>query len=209
MATDGPKIIDGDLAHDTYWSIMDKYDGGEDIEAIQEEYSLWSGYFDDFDYEIYITAGALAFWEIGALPAELLEAARRVIDKGTGVKFWAEEVGPREGKARKRALDRLLAKISAPNPKIRKRKKYREVKNFHFREDELLAFQVKDGTYRAALCIKISQYRGVCSYWLVPATYCGDAPPTPEMILEKELLGRWIGSGYNKKKTNEMQAGLK
>ncbi|MCB0581660.1 MAG: hypothetical protein KDD10_20435 [Phaeodactylibacter sp.] len=61
MATDGPKIIDGDLAHDTYWSIMDKYDGGEDIEAIQEEYSLWSGYFDDFDYEIYITAGALAF----------------------------------------------------------------------------------------------------------------------------------------------------
>ncbi|MCO6491979.1 MAG: hypothetical protein J5I98_26415 [Phaeodactylibacter sp.] len=26
MATDGPKIIDGDLAHDTYWGIMDKYD---------------------------------------------------------------------------------------------------------------------------------------------------------------------------------------
>ena len=34
MATDGVKIIDGDLAHDTYWSIMDLYDKGADIATI-------------------------------------------------------------------------------------------------------------------------------------------------------------------------------
>lgn len=208
MATDGPKIVEGDLAHDTYWGIMDLYDGGEDIEAIREEYSIHSGYFDAFDYEIYITVCALAFWEIGALNDELLQETRRVIEKGAGVKIWTEEASPKEGKARKRALDRLWAKISTPNPRIRKRKKYREVKNFHFPENEILAFQLKDGNYRAVICIEIRQYRGVCSYWLVPTTYSGEEPPTPEMVMKKELLGRWIGSGYNKKKTSEMQEGI-
>ena len=36
MATDGVKIIDGDLAHDTYWGIMDLYDSGVEIQEIPE-----------------------------------------------------------------------------------------------------------------------------------------------------------------------------
>lgn len=34
MATDGVKIIDGDLAHDTYEYIMELYDSGASAEII-------------------------------------------------------------------------------------------------------------------------------------------------------------------------------
>ena len=35
MATDGVKIIDGDLAHDTYEYIMELYDSGASAEIIK------------------------------------------------------------------------------------------------------------------------------------------------------------------------------
>lgn len=37
MATDGIKIIDGDLAHDTYEYIMELYDNGVSAEIIKKE----------------------------------------------------------------------------------------------------------------------------------------------------------------------------
>lgn len=37
MATDGIKIIDGDLAHDTYEYIMELYDNGASAEIIKKE----------------------------------------------------------------------------------------------------------------------------------------------------------------------------
>lgn len=37
MATDGVKIIDGDLAHDTYEYIMELYDNGASAEIIKKE----------------------------------------------------------------------------------------------------------------------------------------------------------------------------
>lgn len=40
MATDGVKIIDGDLARDTYDQIMDLYDSDADIEIIRKEVPL-------------------------------------------------------------------------------------------------------------------------------------------------------------------------
>ena len=36
MATDGVKIIDGDLAHDTYEYIMELYDSGASAERIKK-----------------------------------------------------------------------------------------------------------------------------------------------------------------------------
>lgn len=40
MATDGIKIIDGDLAHDTYEYIMELYDNGASAEIIKKENSI-------------------------------------------------------------------------------------------------------------------------------------------------------------------------
>ena len=64
MATDGVKIIDGDLAHDTYWGIMDLYDSNVEIDVIQKEIPFKKsdyGKDSDFYHEIFVTSYALAF----------------------------------------------------------------------------------------------------------------------------------------------------
>jgi hypothetical protein len=144
MATDGVKIIDGDLAHDTYWGIMDLYDSGTDLELIKKEYPLERSYYDEFNQEIYITAYALAFWEIGALTDKIIEQVRFAIDKAAGVKGWTEECGIETGKARQKELNKLWSKISTPKTKVRKQKKYRTITRFHYNQGDVLTFKGSD-----------------------------------------------------------------
>ena len=128
MATDGVKIIDGDLAHDTYEYIMELYDNGASAEIIKKEIPfIKEDYGDetDFYHEIFVTAYALAFWEIGELTDEILNEVKRVIELKAGVNLWTKDVDEKEGKKRQKVLDRFLEKISAPNKKVRNRKKYR------------------------------------------------------------------------------------
>jgi hypothetical protein len=118
MATDGVKIIDGDLAHDTYWRIMDLYDSNADTNEIRKHIPFVRaeyGMDDDFYHEIFVTAYALAFWEIGALTEDILAEVANVIKVGAGVKVWTEEVDAKAGKARQKELDKLVKKISQPN----------------------------------------------------------------------------------------------
>src|SRR5689334_12022628 len=101
MATDGVKIIDGDLAHDIYWGIMDLYDKGVDISTIKREMPFIRGDYgfdEDFYHEIYVTAYALAMWEIGALTEGVLRQVRKVIDEGAGVKTWTAIEDTKAGK---------------------------------------------------------------------------------------------------------------
>lgn len=208
MATDGVKIIDGDTAHDTYWGIMDLYDSGASFDTINKEYPLiQTDYFDDFDNEIYVTACALALWEIGQMTEEKLAFIKGVIDKGACVKEWSEK-SEKDGKARQKELNKLLIKISEINNKVRTRKKYRKITNLYFQPDDLLAFKVRDGNYRAVICASIDQYRGQCSYILVPTTYNSSKKPTVEDLKDKEILGRQIGSGYDQQTTREMQPNI-
>ena len=208
MATDGVKIIDGDTAHDTYWGIMDLYDSQADFETIEKEFPIYQrDYFDDFDNEIYVTACALAFWEIGQMNETKLDFVKSVIGKGACVKEWTEE-SDKNGKARQKEIDKLWKKISQANHKIRPRKIYRKITNFYFQQDELLTFQLKDGNYRAAICITIDQYRGHCNYILVPTTYNSLNKPTIDDIKDKEILGRRVGSSYDQQVTKEKQPGI-
>lgn len=208
MATDGVKIIDGDIAHDTYWGIMDLYDSGADFGNINKEFPLIQvDYFDDFDNEIYVTSCALALWEIGQMTDEKLAYVKSIIDKGACVKEWAEN-NEKDGKARQKELDKFWKKISQTNTKVRTRKKYRKITNFYFKPDDLLTFQLKDGNYRAVICASIDQYRGQCNYILVPTTYNSNKKPTVDDLKDKEILGRQIGSGYDQQTTREMQPGI-
>ena len=51
MATDGVKIIDGDLAHDTYEYIMELYDNGASAEIIKKEIPfIKEDYGDETDF---------------------------------------------------------------------------------------------------------------------------------------------------------------
>lgn len=208
MAVDGTKIIDGDTAHDTYWGIMDLYDDGADLDFIIQEFPLKKEKIDDFDNEIYVTSCGLAYWEIGLMTSERLNYIKQIIDKGVGVKEWSM-YSEKEGKARKLALKRFLNKIEKSNEKIRKRKKYRKITRFIFSENSVLAFQLSNESYAVTCCVKIDQYRGNCNYCLVPITYNSNKKPTMDDIMNSEILGNTIQSGFARNETKAMQNGVK
>jgi hypothetical protein len=211
MATDGVKIIDGDLAHDTYWGIMDLYDSNISIEEIRRTMPfIKSGYGHDeeFYHEIFVTSYALAFWEIGGLTEEMLAEVKSVIEIGAGVKDWTKEVDEKTGKARQKELDKLLKKISQPNAKIRARKKYRKITNFHFQADDVLCFKLEDDFYRVVVCAKIDQHRGKCDYMLTPIVYKSKEKPSIAELIGCDISGTTIGSGYTKERMLEMQPGV-
>lgn len=208
MATDGIKIIDGDLARETYEQIMDLYDSDASIETIKKEIPFIKEHYGvdtDFYHEIFSTVYALAFWEIGELTNEIIEEVKRVSDLKAGVKVWTEECDENEGKKRQRQLTKLLKKISQPNQKIRKRKKYRIIKNFYFKPNDVLTFKLSDNNYYAVICAKVTQQRGQCTYDLVATTYKGKNKPTIDNIKDYFIAGRKIGSGYDKKTTLSQQ----
>ncbi|SEN20935.1 hypothetical protein SAMN05192574_102777 [Mucilaginibacter gossypiicola] len=208
MATDGVKIIDGDIAHDTYWGIMDLYDNKVDFELIKEKFPLKElSHFDDFDNEIYITSCALAYWEIGKIDAEMLSLVKKVIDKGGGVKIWAER-SINESKARLRELERFWKKISQENVKIRAPKTYRTITNLYFKPDTALTFKHFDGNYRVIICIDIIQHRGSCDYRFVLTTYNANEKPTLDKLSNSEIIGRKMGTGYDQSETRAMQPGI-
>lgn len=208
MATDGIKIIDGDIARDTYDQIMDLYDSDASIEIIKKEVPFVKddyGPDTDFYHEIFVTAYALAFWEIGELTDDILSEVKRVVELKAGVKVWTDECDKAEGKKRQKELDKLLKKISQPNLKVRKRKKYKLIKNFYFHPDDVLTFQLSDKNYYAVICAKVTQHRGQCTYDLVATTYKGKTKPTIENLKDCFIAGRKIGSGYDSKTTLSYQ----
>ncbi|MCL5244467.1 hypothetical protein M4I21_01515 [Cellulophaga sp. 20_2_10] len=208
MATDGTKIIDGDTAHDTYWGIMDLYDSEAELKMILHEFPLKQpDYFDDFDNEIYVTSCGLAYWEIGLMTPERINYIESITIKNACVEEWTK-LSEKEGKSRKSVLKRFLTKISKPNTKIRKPKKYRKISNFIFNENDILSFKVKDNSYRSLICVKIDQYRGNCNYWFVPTTYTSLEISTEQLVAKEMILGRTIGSGFDKKNTREKQPGI-
>jgi len=197
MSTDGVKIIDGDTAHDTYWTIMDLYDSGATIETIRAEVPFPNDdYYDDFDSEVYITSYALAIWEIGHMTNDVLQEVKRVIDKGVCVKIWTEEHGIKFGRQRQKELAKLWNKISTTNQKIRKRKKYKIIKTFLFDINEVLAFQLSDKNYYATVLLNINQYRGECTYEFGKILYKDTKLPTIPEIMDCEIIGRKIPSEH-------------
>ena len=201
LATDGVKIIDGDLAHDTYEYIMELYDNGASAEIIKKEIPfIKEDYGDetDFYHEIFVTAYALAFWEIGELTDEILNEVKRVIELKAGVNLWTKDVDEKEGKKRQKVLDRFLEKISAPNKKVRNRKKYRVVKNLYFESNDVLSFKLSDNNYCAIICAQITQEKSQITYDFVLTTYKGKQKPTIETLKDEFIVGHLMGGPSRK-----------
>jgi hypothetical protein len=117
MATDGVKIIDGDLARDTYNQLMDLYDSNADIQTIRSELPFVKqdyGPDTDFYHEIFVTAYALALWEMGELTDDVLDEVKKVIALGAGVKVWIAECDDKEGKNVKRNWTSCYRKFPSP-----------------------------------------------------------------------------------------------
>ncbi len=209
MATDGVKIIDSDLARDTYNKIIDLFDSEVALNEIQGEFSFEVDWLDEFDYEIYITSLALAFWEIGYMNDNLLKIVKQTLDKNEGVKFWSEECSEKEGNKRKLTLDKFWEKINTHNLKPRKPKKYRKITNFYFQEGDIITFQLDDGLYRSVICYKIIQHRGNCTYDLIQTNYKSLEKPTKTNMLNFDIIGHWMGCGYTIEETKSMFLGVK
>lgn len=209
MATDGVKIIDGDTAHDTYWNIMDLYDSGATAETIRTKVPFPQvDYYDDFDYEIYTTAYALAMWEIGFITEEVIQEVKKVIDKGACVKIWTEEHDAKSGKQRKKELDKLWNKITSENAKVRKRKKYKLIDKFLFDINDVLAFKLSDKHFHVTILLNVTQYRGECTYKFGKILYKSQTLPTIEEIKNSQIVGRKIPSGFGMDMTSILAMGF-
>ncbi|MBT9393499.1 hypothetical protein KLP40_10030 [Hymenobacter sp. NST-14] len=194
MATDGVKIIDGDHAHDVYHTFMDLYDAGAslpEIAAAVEPLNVG----DDVDTEIFVTAYALALWEIGELNEAVRAGVAEVIERGAFATYLTEQEGlPAEGRRRYKVLERFWQKINQPNPRIRKRRNYKPAKTFIFNDGDVLAFQLPDGSYRATIMAQLESRRNRHMYQFITTTYHGIKRPTMEDIMTSKAVGRWLRS---------------
>jgi hypothetical protein len=190
MATDGVKIIDGDLAHDVYHTFMDLYDAGESTETIKTTVEQLRIDNDDVDDEIFITAYALALWEIGQLDDETLSQVDFAIQQGAFVNYLTQsEDTSSEGRKRQEVLKRFWNKIRQPNLRPRKRKLYKAQTKFVFDEGDVLSFQMPDGTYGATILLLVSQHRGRCNYMFVMPTYINSSKAALDDVRSGEIMG--------------------
>lgn len=201
MATDGVKIIDGDLAHDVYHTFMDLYDAGEPLGAIKSSLEQLQIDNDDVDDEIFITAYALALWETGQLDEETLSQVALAIKEGAFAKYLTHSAGaPNDGRKRQQVLNRFWTKISQPIARARKRKECKHQTKFIFNEGDVLVFQMQDGTYRATILLLISQHGGRCSYEFAMPNCISTTKPFLNDIVDGEIMGRIAPSsrlGFN------------
>jgi len=207
MATDGVKIIDGDLAHDTYTTIVGKYEEGTDFELIRKAVLSDKELLDEFDYEILITSYALGLWEIGQLDLDTMTEVRKVISIGACVKKW-EEWDARLGKQRAKVLERFLLKISTPKKNPIKVKKFRPVQNPFFNEGELLAFRYNE-YYYATIVSRIQLIRNYCIYTFGITDCKSELLPSAEEVMKSNILITKVGSWESEESINERQPGLK
>jgi hypothetical protein len=208
MAIDGVKIIDSDIAHDVYNEFTDLYDSGIEIEDIKKKIEQWRNELDDIEFEIFITTYALALWEVDSLSESILSEVKQSIEKQTTVEMWKAEGYQKNAVLRQKELNKFIIKVTNPNEKPRKRKKYKTLTNFLFQIDDVLTFKATDGLYYASILIKIDQCRGHCNYWLTPTGYIKNEKPTIKDIKEGIILGRKIGNMLDKERIKLEQPGI-
>ncbi|WP_126970954.1 hypothetical protein [Gynurincola endophyticus] len=190
MTTEGVKILENEIAEETYWAILDLYDSGNSFDQILQQKPFPSAEITDaVEQENYISAYALAAWEIGMLNTSMLTKTREIIQAGAGVKDWTESFSDAMGKARQKELQKLLEKISVPNTKIRKPKKYKTVDKLLFKENDVISFHLPNKNSAAAVVLNIIQQRGICTYFLGKLVYNRPEPPTVDMIQQAQIVG--------------------
>ncbi len=199
MATDGVKIIDGDLALDLYSNFTELYNEGADNQVLKQKYEDDKAECscDNFSYEICVTVYALAFWEIGEMTAELLEEVKNVLSKNATIEKWTKEVNREAGNARRKELDNFLKKISHTNAKPKKRKKSnKKIKLFH--KGDVLLFQYPDNSYGATFVVDINEYAGFCFYNFAITTYqVSKKPNVDDFIQNGKIITRILSDDSN------------
>ncbi len=192
MSVDGTGILESDFAHDIYNEILDLYDAGLNLSQIQERISTYEDSLDDdLDLEIYLTAAAKAYWEIGLLTPDLLAQVRALIENEKGLQIWREVASEEDCVARKRVLNRFLKQITVPKAKPRPRKKYAKIKDKLFQIGDCLILRDGDRTHTGIVC-QITEYKGKCDYAILVLE--SGTEPSVASFLRARFVGRRIPS---------------
>lgn len=176
MAVFGAYIIDSDLSIGTYNGILNLYHNGADNQSIESVYPLkeWEEH-DAFDNELYVTACALGYWEIGLLNEQRLNFIRSIIDKGVSVKFWNEE-SEKSGARRKKELDWFWKKITKPKKTIVKRRCLRKIK-YLLNHDDVIQITLPDNKYSVFICVDVDESGNRTHYELTPTNWLNKSAP--------------------------------
>ena len=198
MATDGIKIIDGDLAYDLYAHFMEMFNAGADVETLHEQFiqDKKECSFDKFDYEICVTVYALAFWEIGMLTEEVLDEVKAVVSEKGTVNRWSE-VDEDAGIERQEKLNKFIEKISVPNTKPKKRKRDKKIETL-FKKGDVFSFQYPDKSYGVAFVVDIDRMGGFCFYSICRTKYVsGQAPTMDDFFQKATFIAEEVPSGIS------------
>ncbi len=209
MAIDGTKIIDSDLGHDIYNEFLGLYDSGVEVADIRKKLDVWRGdILDEEEFEIFITVYALALWEIADLDEGTLNEVRRTISEKAGYRMWLKESGVEDAKEREKILNRFLTKISTPKKTVRKRKRYNPVQKLLFEDNDVVMFQVSDGSYRAAIMVKTQIVRRNLVYCFAKTSFGGDEAPTEADIRVSSVFIHKMQTFYSESQIKIDQPGI-
>ncbi len=197
MSIDGTGILESDFAHDVYNEILDLYDAGSDFQEIREQISTYEDSLDDaLDLEIYLTAQAKAYWEIGLLPPDLLEQVQKLIESEKSLQMWRQIGGEEDYAVRRRVLHRFLKQIMTPRKKPRPRKKYAKIEKKLFQIGDCLLLRDGEDIHKGVVC-QINEYRGHCDYAILVLER--STAPNLASFLKANFVGRRIPSTFHEK----------
>lgn len=194
MAIDGTGILESDLAHDIYNTILDFYDSGLNYEEIESQLNDYNELMTaDLFAEIIYTSKTKAYYEIGFLKDDLIEQISILIQEQRSLKRWQKEFSSKEYEERIKVLNRFIRAIRKPKNKIRERKKYSTIKKKLFLIGDCISFETEENLFHGIIC-EISEYRGNCDYAIMIIALGGTK--FPKSFTRGNFYGHKISSSF-------------
>jgi hypothetical protein len=150
-----------------------------------------SAYFDDpDDGAVAWTALALAQYETGRLLDSVRDRALEVIAAGADLAQWLDE-DPAGASRRRRALDRLEAKLRGPRPKPKRLRRKKPIVGVWFDAGDVVLVHGEDGS--EGIFVVVEQGNEPC---VVPLLWTGGSVPARDELarlpgLLWESRGKW------------------
>jgi hypothetical protein len=146
MGSWGPEVFSDDLACD----IREQYrtllgEGRDGVTATDFLLGTFSEALADQDSApVFWLSLAVVQWRLGRLEERVQLSALRAIDDGSALRSWQHD--PRLLRARRRALDKVVALLNSPQPKAKQVRK-RLKNSCDWARGELIAFRLRSGRY--------------------------------------------------------------
>lgn len=197
MGTWGTSITSDDTVADVVDYVVGRMKGGDSllVACTDAERNFKAELNDPDDGPLVWLALAHVQWKYGSVAPPVLERVRSDVLNGHGLDRWRED--SKLLAQRRAALERFLAKIESPNPKPSALPKA-ITRLAPFAEGDCLSVLTAEGTYTAAIVLKVNNSRPEYGTNLVGSLdYLSETPPAPEIFEQRRWLhknhGNWKG----------------